>query len=265
MTVAEALTLLPERSDAEVLLADLLGVDRTWLLAHSRASLNEDRAEAMRARATRRARGEPVAYITGKAPFYGRTFAVDRSVLIPRPSTECLVTCVLEYLEHPVESLRTADTDIVVYAIPLRDREPIVIADVGTGSGCIAITLTLEQIRPVIALDANPDALAIARANAVAHGVADRVRFLRGDLLSPLRNEERPFLLVSNPPYISSGYILPRDVASFEPHGALVAGPDGLSVLLPLLAQAIVHPACVGCVLECRADQVATLSATVRR
>lgn len=205
------------RLDAEVLLADLLGVSRAGLIARLHDTVPRDVFKAFQGRIARRERGEPVAYILGRKAFYGREFLVDARVLIPRPETELLVERALALLaETPAPR----------------------IADIGTGSGCIAITLAAE--RPdalVIATDVSEGALAVARANAERHGVADRVDFRRGSLLEPL--DAPVHLIVANLPYVGTEEmrVLAPDVATYEPHVALFAGPDGLALIRELLAQ----------------------------
>ncbi|RME10565.1 MAG: peptide chain release factor N(5)-glutamine methyltransferase [Ardenticatenia bacterium] len=205
------------RLDAEVLLADVLGVSRAGLIARLHDTLARDAFKAFQGRIARRERGEPVAYIVGRKAFYGRDFLVDARVLIPRPETELLVERALA---------RLAD-------VPAPR-----IADIGTGSGCIAVTLAAE--RPdahLIATDISEGALAVARANAERHGVADRVDFRRGSLLEPL--DAPVHLIVANLPYVGTDEmeILAPDVATYEPHVALFAGPDGLALIRDLLAQ----------------------------
>lgn len=259
--------------DAEILLAYICGKPRTWLLAHLEYVLTPAQEHQWDTFRKRREQGEPVAYITGEKEFFGRSFHIDHSVLIPRPSTEGLVEIVLALIHEkpqapgppPPPRLRRAgrpqaqilDTGIIGICETwgqLSDIDTIV--DVGTGSGCIAITLACElpDIH-IIALDISVIALDIARKNAKRHGVWERIQFLQGNLLEPLQTFQNPFLLVSNPPYIPEEEKLPLDVSAYEPSVALHAGPDGLAILRPLLAAASTHPACRGYVIECREDQ----------
>lgn len=273
MTIEECIveSRLP-RLEAETLLAALLGKERTWVLAHDDQALSSDQESRWNAWIARRSSseaqsegGEPVAYIVGEREFYGRMFHVTPAVLIPRPSTEELVRSALAFLDHPRDALREADAGIVVVSKVLRPENisshdvsaAWTIVDVGTGSGCIAITLSLERPEiSVIATDLSGDALAIARENAQRHGVTDRIRFLKGDCLRPVEDLTQPFLLVSNPPYIPTERVLAREVADFEPRGALFAGRDGMTVLRAILRQARDHPRCTGVIVECQADQV---------
>ena len=157
----------------------------------------------------------------------------------------------------PKAERRALDTDIVGVSEvwgPLSDIHTIV--DIGTGSGCMAITLACElpEIN-VMATDISAAALNSARTNAKRHRVGERISFLQGNLLEPITELKNPFLIVSNPPYIPKGEKLPIDSTEYEPKIALRAGPDGLAVLRPLLHAARTHPACRGFVLECREDQ----------
>jgi len=206
------------RLDAEVLLAHVLGRDRAWLYAHPQAMLSPDQLHHYRDLISRRARREPVAYLTGHKEFFGLDFIVTPEVLIPRPETELLIE----------QALRWAAADA-----------PLTIADVGTGSGVIAVTLAvhLSQAR-LVATDTSPAALLVARRNAVRHRVADRVHCVQGDLLTPLAG---PFhLIVANPPYLTHAELsaAPPEVARWEPRPALDGGPDGLATIRRLLAMA---------------------------
>lgn len=195
------------RLDAELLLARVLRCDRLKLYVDfERPAADHERA-AYRELIRRRASGEPVAYILGEREFHGLMFAVDGRCLVPRPETEHLVDEVLSLI---------------------RDVENPRVADIGTGSGCIAISLARERADLTVdAVDASSDALAVARANAerLAPG---RVTFFEGDLCSPLRDRAPYDVIASNPPYITTAEMaaLPRDVGEFEPHGALHCGDD---------------------------------------
>jgi release factor glutamine methyltransferase len=189
-------------------------------------------ADALHASVERRARHEPVAYILGFREFYGRRFGVSPDVLIPRPETEFLVELALEGLEPPQSNASRAAT-----------RSPRLL-DVGTGSGCIAITVALERpdVR-VIATDTSERAIVIAAENARAWTVADRVSFVHDSLTGQLTGEID--VVVSNPPYVPDHdrAALPPDVRDYEPAAALFAGTDGLDViraLVPASARALV-------------------------
>lgn len=246
------------RLEAEMLLAAALEKDRTWIIAHGGEAIPEAEREAAEGMFRRRRQGEPVAYIIGEREFYGRNFIVSPAVLIPRPSTEHLVQMALQYLDQPRDEIKAADAGIVVVSRVLHPQFPQIrtVVDVGTGSGCIAITLALErpEVR-VMATDVSESALQVARQNAKFHGVRDRVEFRSGSGVLPVQDVEEPFLLVSNPPYIPEGTVLPREVADYEPREALFAGKDGMDVLRPLVEQAIHHPFCAGFVVECMTGQ----------
>ncbi len=205
------------QTEAELLLVHLLNQPRTYLWAHPEATLTPQQAADYAACVQRRAAGEPLPYITGQIEFFGLTFTVTPDVLIPRPETEMLIEAALDWLEaHP----------------------DAVAVDVGTGSGCIAVTLAVHvpSLR-LYATDISPAALQVARANARLHSVAERITFLAGDLLTPLL--EPVDLIVSNPPYVADDEwdALPLSVRQ-EPRTALLSGVDGLDAIQRLLAQA---------------------------
>jgi release factor glutamine methyltransferase len=210
------------RLDSEVLLAHVLDRDRAWLYAHPEHVLVPTKSSAFRSLVSRRARREPVGYLTHHKEFYALDFFVTTDVLIPRPETEALVEQAIQW----VMNSSWAGT----------------IADVGTGSGAIAVTLAVLLPRAqVIASDASPAALAVARYNAARHGVANRVHPFQGDLLAPLRGPLD--LIVANPPYLSQAELAgaPPEVAQWEPRAALDGGPDGLDVIRRLLDMASVR------------------------
>ncbi|MFH0770648.1 MAG: peptide chain release factor N(5)-glutamine methyltransferase [Candidatus Peregrinibacteria bacterium] len=244
--------------EAELLLAHVLAQDRTWIIAHENDDLEELRLHDVEQCLERRRKGEPIAYIIGRKEFSGREFIVNPSVLIPRPSTEGLVAAVLEFIQSHKQSVRSVDSGISVIALPFKKNIPsdLTIVDVGTGSGCIMITLALELPHArFIATDISRAALEVASMNAKKHGVADRIQFIQGSLLEPLRNFRSPFIVVSNPPYIPSGRDIEPGVRDFEPSSALFAGEEGMDVIRMLLEQARRHPYCSGIVLECEDEQ----------
>jgi release factor glutamine methyltransferase len=217
---------------AELLLMDTLGRDRAWIYTHPEAPLDTAAMEIYFALVSRRAAGEPVQYLTGKQEFWGLEFEVTPAVLIPRPETEHVVEVALERLAERGASGR-----------PLR------IADVGTGSGCIAVALARELPHAeIVATDISAAALDVARRNAGRHGVSDRIHFLHTNLLdaaspSPLVPHPSPLpfdLIVSNPPYIArdKAASLPREVRDHEPEEALFGGAVGLEIYARLIEQA---------------------------
>ena len=251
------------RTDAEILLSAVMNKERTWLLAHPEASIPDPELHAFAACIQRRRGGEPVAYIVGRKDFFGRTFFVDPSVLIPRPSTESLVTKALDILDgKQIAGSETVEEGIAIWAEIHGNAAGVrCIADIGTGSGCVGITLALE--RPdihVIATDISAAALAVARHNAQHHGVADRMTFVVGSGFDPLEREGERFLLVSNPPYIPESVPVDRGVRDFEPHAALFAGDRGTDVLEQLVKNARMSARCIGFVVECRKEQVELLA-----
>lgn len=238
------------------MLAFLLQRDRAYLLAHSNDVIDENQEKRWKQYVDRRKTGEPVAYIIGQREFYGRVFHVDRRVHIPRPSTENLVSMALDFLSDPKDEMRDLETGIIGTAKMLRDCSAIkTIVDVGTGSGCIAITMALERLDlRVIAIDISKDALDVAKENAERLGAS--VEFLEGDLLSPLEDLKEPFLVVSNPPYLSTGATLDRDVKNFEPSQSLFGGADGGEILHKLIAECTQNTYCRGIVYECLVSKV---------
>jgi len=225
------------RRDATLLARGLLGWDQARWLTEARTEAPADFADRLSPLVARRAGHEPIAYIAGQREFYGRTFAVSPDVLIPRPDTETVVDAALECL---VELAR-----------------PPLVVDVGTGSGCLAITLACERpgIR-MVATDTSAAALSVARQNADRLAGPHRIQFREGSLLAGL--VETPDGIVSNPPYVRvrERAALPREVLEFEPASALFAGPDGLDVMRALIATAASRLASGGwLVTEIGADQ----------
>lgn len=219
--------------EADLLLCHALGLRRVDLYARFDQPLSNDELAKIRALVERRRKHEPVAYITGSRGFYGRDFAVDPRVLIPRPETELLIEIALESLPAlgAIESVSSEPDP----SLPKRRA-----LDVGTGSGILAITLACERHDLLVdAVDLSEDALSVARHNAERLGVSDRVRFLHGSLLEPVRGE-RYSVILSNPPYIARAEIdsLMPDVRQFEPHTALDGGESGLELIEPLIHQA---------------------------
>lgn len=268
MTLQEAIIASAvARADAEVLLAALLQVGRTAILAHPERQLTPAQQERWEEWAARRRSGEPVAFITGSREFWGRSFRVSPATLIPRPATEGLIARALSLYKKSVQTqcktwtMHPLDTGIVAAEFLRRDAMPPLCVDIGTGSGCIAVTLAAEvpSLR-VLATDISAEALHVARQNAKHVGVAGRVIVRRGALFNALPTLEEPFFLISNPPYIPDGTPLQRDVAAFEPHTALFAGVEGMDVLEPLVAAALAHPLCTGLLVECREEQAVALS-----
>ncbi len=219
--LAQALDLTPReaRLETQMLAARALNVDRTWLIAHDRDEISAPQLAALESLVCRREHGEPVAYILGEREFYGRRFTVTPDVLIPRPETELLVEAALARL-----------------ALSPSAR----LLDLGTGSGCLAVTLALEcPACTVWAVDKSPAALAVAQGNAL-HWMA-KVQFMESDWFDNLADETFD-LIVSNPPYVAS--VAPElnsgDVR-FEPQSALTAGVSGLDDLQRIAAEAPRH------------------------
>ena len=216
---------VPEaRREAGSLLAHVLGRDRTFILSHADDPISEERLEMFRRTLDWRAAGKPLQYITGHQEFFGLDFEVTGDVLIPRPETELLVE----------KALKQVSTE----AAPM-------ICDVGTGSGCIAITL-LHELPGArgMAIDVSRGAIEVAKRNASRHSVSERLEFLVSDCFAGLNRKNPLFdLVVSNPPYVSVRELenLQREVRDYEPHLALEAGADGLSIIRRLLVDAAGH------------------------
>ena len=214
--------------DAELLLMHTARLTKADLLTHPEGELTERQKEHFQAAIARRVRHEPVQHITGTQEFYGRSFIVNRLVLIPRPETEHLVEAAL--------AIRPAPSRIR----PFRIR-PFRILDIGTGSGILAITLALElPDASITATDVSADALSVAQQNAHALGAADRIRFLVSDLFAALDSQQFD-CIVSNPPYVATCEALEPQVRDYEPAAALYAGEDGLAVYRRLIPQAFAH------------------------
>ena len=206
----------------ELLLIHALGRDRTWLYAHPDAGLTDAEVESFQSLLDRRASGIPTQHLTGKQEFWGLEFEVSTDVLIPRPETEHVVEVALDRLA--VRELRAA-------RVQKSDGAGWTIADVGTGSGCIAVALAKElPAATFYALDISPAALQVARRNAARHDVAGRIQFLQSDLFQAVRGSPLAFdLIVSNPPYVGwhERGTLPREVRDHEPEVALYGGEEG--------------------------------------
>jgi len=207
------------RREASSLLSHLLGKDRTFLISHAEEQLSDSDIRKLADAIVRRAAGEPSQYITGVQDFYGRSFRVTPDVLIPRPETELLIEAALELMKANAS-----------------------ICDVGTGSGCIAVTLLCERADArAVALDVSEAALRIARENAREQSVEDRIELMVSDCFDELDATKQQFdLIVTNPPYVAAAALpgLQREVRDYEPLAALSPGSDGLSVIRRLLTDA---------------------------
>jgi release factor glutamine methyltransferase len=207
------------RLDAEVIVAFVLGIDRTRVIIESQRPLEAGELVKLRDLVKRRRSREPVAYLRGHREFYGRPFIVDPRVLIPRPDTEALVDVALARSAHVSLSMRQLD--------------------LCTGSGCVAITMARQRpTSRVLASDISAGALEVARENAYRLG-AYNVAFVEGDLFAPVGKREFD-VITANPPYIATGEIegLMPDVRDFEPRGALDGGADGLDFVRRIVDEA---------------------------
>jgi len=256
---------------AELLLLHVLGRDRTWIYSHPEENISPADVDRYFALLARRAAGEPTQHLTGKQEFWGLEFEVTPDVLIPRPETEHLIEVALDRLA--VREIRAGRKQTLT-------GEGLQIADIGTGSGCIAVTLAKElPAATVLATDISSAALVVAQRNAARHAVAARIHFLAGNLLegvatslvvaqhaaplqgnleiaaglespatkhqSPVTSHQSPFfdLIVSNPPYIGrrEKESLEREVRDHEPELALYGGEEGYEFYAELIAQSAAH------------------------
>jgi release factor glutamine methyltransferase len=223
---------------AELLLLHAAGQNRTWLYAHPEEALPDERLEHFLELVARRAGGEPTQYLTGKQEFWGLEFEVTPAVLIPRPETEHVIEVVLDRLA--LRELRAGRPQKTI-------GEGLKIADIGTGSGCIAIALAKELPKAdFVAMDISQAALEVAHRNVIRHAVGDRLRLIRADLLEPSGWSPAPLvfdLIASNPPYIGrrEASTLTREVRDHEPEQALFGGEEGYELYGDLVAQAASH------------------------
>lgn len=206
------------RLDSQLLLADELEHDRSWLLAHLDTPLTDQTARKLDKQLDERCRHVPLAYIRGKTEFYGREFLVDQRVLEPRPESETMI-------------------DILKGLPPVKTKEPMQIIDVGTGSGALAITAKLELPQAdVTATDINPDCLEVAQANADKHRV--NITFAQGDTFEPIKIETGHLIItLANLPYVPDSHQI-NPAAMHEPRNAIFGGPDGLDPYRKLFKEA---------------------------
>ena len=235
---------------AELLLQHVLGQDRAWIYAHPEEEMEPEAAEHYQKLVSRRAAGTPTQYLTGKQEFWGLEFHVGPGVLIPRPETEHVMEVALE---------RLGPRGIKINLATGAPSSPLRIADVGTGSGCLAVALAWQLPHAeIFATDISAAALEVARRNATRHAVADRIHFLECDLLDgfatgesprvgarhavPLRRNHQALLdlIVSNPPYVArnQAHDLAREIREHEPASALFGGPTGVEIYERLIKQA---------------------------
>jgi release factor glutamine methyltransferase len=211
------------RMNAELLLMFTLGCDRAYLHAHPERELTVDEKTRYDAALAERARGVPAQYITGHQEFWGMDLTVTPAVLIPRPETEHVIETALELVGRARSP-----------------ASPLYIADVGTGSGCIALALAKEFPQAEIhATDISAAALEVAQANAARHQLESRIQFREADLLAGFDNNSLD-VIVSNPPYVGESEIdqVQLEVRKFEPRNAVFAGPTGVEVIARLIPQA---------------------------
>lgn len=238
--------------DAEVLLSSVMRQPKTWLLAHHDHAMTTVQTVKFRSLVTQRKNGMPIAYLTGHREFYGLDFSVNKHVLVPRPETETLVE----------ETIRAA-RQLEKRSATAKPR----IADIGTGSGCIAITLAKYLPRALIfASDVSMPALTVARRNAARHRLSSRITFVRGNLFTPFQSivKRKPIdIIVANLPYLRKPELAG---VKHEPRIALYGGKMGIEVIDRLLARARHYLAPHGALLlEIASDQAGSISYAAQR
>lgn len=233
-----------ELLDSELILAHATGKSREWVIAHPEEQLDDQQARKARSWAKRRAAGCPLAYLTGRKWFYGREFIVNKHVLIPRPETELMVEEALQQLTRNTQQLtRNTEADEVFYV------------DIGTGSGCLPITIVNElkekkhtKKSRVYATDVSPEAINVAKKNAKKHGDPHDILFRQGDLLEPIINRQdrhaaccvlraTRIIITANLPYLTPRQIKDSPSIQAEPRLALDGGADGLKYYRRLFGQ----------------------------
>ena len=202
--------------EAEILLSAILKKPREFLPAHEEKILTAKQLSGFEHQLTKRLKGLPIAYLTGHKEFYGLDFMVNKSVLIPRPETELMVD---EAAKLATQSTRS-----------------LTLVDLGTGSGCIIITLAKMLNQKFIAVDISSEALIVAKKNARLHGVDKKIKFIKSDLLSPVVLTS-PLIILANLPYLTPSQIKESPSIKYEPKLALTAGPDGLKYYRKLFKQ----------------------------
>ncbi len=229
--------------DAEYLLAHVLKTSREYILAHPDRALRGDDTAAYKTIVDRRRAGEPLSLLTGTAWFYGFPFTVNAHVLHPRPETELLVATAHERFPKNTIALKLPIGKFSAKEQQQKNHgQPVMIVDVGTGSGCIAIALakTLASPPPIYAIDISPEALLVAQRNAEEHCVDHKIAFLSGNLLEPLPHDIRTMpghkWIIGNLPYLPQKLYDENPDLRHEPRVALLGGDDGLDIIRCLLA-----------------------------
>jgi release factor glutamine methyltransferase len=220
---------------AELLLLHVMGKDRTWLYAHPEDEISAEQEKQFLSLVERRAKGEPTQYLTGKQEFWGLEFEVTPAVLIPRPETEHVIEVALDRLA--IGEIRAGRKQTL-------SGEGLNIADIGTGSGCIAVALAKDLPgAQFVATDISPSALEVARRNAERAGSAERIRFVLSNLFDEIPSSQRFQLIASNPPYIgrNEASTLPPEVRDHEPEVALFGGEEGYELYADLVTQSAGH------------------------
>ncbi len=246
LTINDVLKLSPTlpRLDREVLLAHVIGQDRVFLMAHGETKLTSAQLKRYLTCIARAMKYEPIAYITRKKEFYGRDFSVGPGVLIPRPETELLVDLMIDKIENQELRMENKEQKNPHSRFKIQDSKRIAIVDVGTGSGCIIISLVKQLLNSrfqvpssrlsFFAVDNDSVALRYARRNARHHHVDAEIRFVKSDLLAQVKNQLSRYdeiSVLANLPYLSETlyHHTAPNVQQYEPASALVSGSDGLA------------------------------------
>jgi release factor glutamine methyltransferase len=222
------------RASTEVLLAHSLGISRLDLYLRYDQPLTPEELARFKALVVRRRQGEPVAYLTGRREFWSLDFQVTPAVLIPRPETETLVAAAIEAIKDFGAESKAPPPHPIKSDLPLG-------LEIGVGSGAVVIALARELPEMAwVGVDLSAAALAVAQENARHHRVLNKIHFLRGNLLAPLKPQGNFALVVANLPYVprAEWEQLPREIKAYEPQGALLGGEDGLDLIRPLVRQA---------------------------
>jgi release factor glutamine methyltransferase len=246
--------------EGHIIASKILNVDRSHILAfYSSLFCTDEQSILLHAAYQRLQNGEPIQYILGSKEFYGHDVYIDHRVLIPRPCTEQLVEMYIQWHKNPLQTFTSKEIDSEICAVlyAKNTQTPDYLMDIGTGSGCIAISLGLELPNlQIIATDSSKDALEVARINRDKHAVKNIELCLECEFES-ISQCTVPFFVISNPPYIPNHRNAAKNVHNFEPHSALYADNNGRAVLESICVLVKNNPQCIGCILECEQHQVA--------
>ena len=243
--------------DVEVLIAHVLQKNRSFIKAYPEHEPTKNQIKQIQHYLTRASNNEPIAYILGTKEFYGRDFVVTADTLIPRPCTETLIEAVLNnFTQTAVCNKTTAIDNNIVCWEWIWGIEPLeTVIDVGTGTGVIGITIGLEATMSVICTDASKAAVEVCKQNIKAHNLNNNITAICEADFDTVKTYNKPFVVVSNPPYIPVSNLAEDSVHNYEPHEALYAGKEGIDVVLHLIQAARNNKYCQGVIIECQAEQ----------